>query len=106
MAVPDDIEDRLNELTPEQLDDVARLAERLAEDRRRQQRIEEKEDENEATATDVRGDPLPAGVPAKASLTKRRSTITTTGTGNGGRAIVSSQSTKDRLGTTNPEAAA
>ncbi|MFC6722834.1 hypothetical protein ACFQE1_00105 [Halobium palmae] len=65
--VPESIEARLEELTPGQLDQVARLAERLAEDQRRQQRIEE----TEATDVDQKGDPLPEGVPGKATLTKK-----------------------------------
>ena len=63
MAVPDDLEDRLDELSAEQLDDVARLA----EEQRRQQRIDEKEE----SAVDSRGDPMPSDVPAKATLTKK-----------------------------------
>ena len=69
MAVPDDLEDRLEELSAEQLDDVARLA----EEQRRQQRIDEKEEGEvgEREATDVRGDPMPSDVPAKVTLTKK-----------------------------------
>ena len=69
MNVPDDLEDRLEELSSEQLDEVARLAERLAEGKRREQRIQEKEEGE--TATDIKGDSLPEGVPAKATLTTK-----------------------------------
>ncbi|MDS0300982.1 hypothetical protein NDI76_19740 [Halogeometricum sp. S1BR25-6] len=70
--VPDDIEARLEELTPRQLDQVSRLAERLAEDQRREQRTREKEERNDEGRTDIRGDNLPDSVPGKATLTKKR----------------------------------
>jgi ABC-type Zn2+ transport system substrate-binding protein/surface adhesin len=70
--VPDDIEDRLEELTLRQLDQVSRLAERLAEDQRREQRTEEKEDRDDEVQTDIHGDDLPDGVPSKATLTKKK----------------------------------
>ena len=54
MAVPDGLEDRLEEPSPEQLDDISRLAERLAEGKRRDERIQEKEEGE--TATDIKGD--------------------------------------------------
>jgi len=67
-GVPEDIESRFEELTPDQLDQVARLAEQLAEDQRRQQRTEEEQD----TDMDQKGDPLPERVPGKATLTKKK----------------------------------
>ena len=70
--VPDDIEDRLEKLTPRQLDQVSRLAERLAEDQRREQRIEKKGEQDDDVRTNIRGDDLPDGVPGKATLTKKK----------------------------------
>ena len=69
MAVPDDLEDRLEELSPEQLDDVSQFAERLAERKRRDERIQKNEEGEQAI--DIKGDPLPEGVPAKATLTTK-----------------------------------
>ena len=72
--IPESVDDWLDELTATQLDDLARLLQRRAEDKRRQ---EWRADDTEATEgdqsqlLDVHGDPLPEGVPAKATLTKK-----------------------------------
>ena len=71
MDIPDDLNERLDELTPRQLDDIARTAERKAEEQRRQNRIEQKEENGDEEAADPCGDPLPNDVPAKATLTKK-----------------------------------
>lgn len=65
-GVPDSLKDELNELTANQLDLVSRLAEQLAEDKRRQQCTGEKEQETEV---EDRNSDKPEGVPNKASLT-------------------------------------
>ena len=71
--IPDAVDNWLDELTAAELDDVARLIERRAEDKRRQEWRED-EDPTEATQgqpLDVQGNPLPESVPAKAMLTKK-----------------------------------
>ena len=73
--IPDTVDDWLDELTASQLDDVAQLLKCRADDKRRQERqIGEDEAvtvEEETQSLDVHGDPLPEGVPAKATLTKK-----------------------------------
>ena len=71
--IPDTVDDWLDGLTAAQLDDVARLLERRAEDKRRQewQTDESTTEMTPSQSLDVQGDPLPEGVPAKATLTKK-----------------------------------
>ncbi|MFC6825232.1 hypothetical protein [Halopelagius fulvigenes] len=83
--MPNDLEEELEDLTPEQLDDIARLAERLAEDKRRKKRIEQQKD----FVMDLHGDEMPDGVPTKATLTKKKLTGTNIFITNGGMAILS-----------------
>lgn len=61
--MPGDLDEQLEELTPEQLDNVERAAARLAEEKRRQQRIEknEKDDVTDTNRSEK-------GVPAKANV--------------------------------------
>ena len=71
--IPDTVTNWLDELTADELDDVARLLQRRAEEERRQ---EWRDDEDTAETAqgqslDGQGDPLPEGVPAKATLTKK-----------------------------------
>ena len=73
VEIPNAIDNWLDELTAAELDDVVRLLKRRAEDKRRQEWRDD-EDTTEATQSqplDVQGDPLPGGVPAKATLTKK-----------------------------------
>jgi len=64
--IPTEIVDTLNEATPEQLRDVARYSEALAEHKERETRLEE-----EADDADVEDQPddLPDSVPSKATIT-------------------------------------
>ncbi|UPV76619.1 hypothetical protein M0R89_18985 (plasmid) [Halorussus limi] len=64
ISLPEDLEELLESLTPEELDDVERAVARLAEEKRRQQRIEEKEAEQERIEAE---NETPAGVPPKAN---------------------------------------
>lgn len=66
VPLPDDLEERFEELTPEQVDNVERAAGRLAEEKRRQQRIErnETDDVTEASRAE-KAVPLKANVVVK-----------------------------------------
>jgi hypothetical protein len=61
-----EIFDTLNDYSPDQLQNVARYAEELAEHKAREARLEEASDDDE---TDDRPDDLPDDVPAKATIT-------------------------------------
>ena len=72
--IPDSVENWLDELTPAQLEDVAHFLQRRAEEQRRGEwRTDDTEtsEGNQGQSLDVHGDPLPAGVPAKATLTQK-----------------------------------
>ena len=72
--IPDAVNNWLDELTAAELEDVARLFERRAEDKRRQgwqTSDTEAAADDQSQPLDVQGDPLPEGVPAKATLTKK-----------------------------------
>lgn len=64
--LPTETVDALNEATPEQLRDVARYAEALAEHKEREARLEEEADDADV---EERSDDLPDDVPAKATIT-------------------------------------
>ena len=64
--LPTDIVNTLNGYAPEQLQDVARYAEELAEHKAREARLEEEAAEDEI---DERPDDLPDDVPSKATIT-------------------------------------
>ena len=68
---PDDLEERLGELTADELDALSQKAEHIAEKKRRQQQVEEKENKTNETEPELdrHGDEMPEGVPSKASLT-------------------------------------
>ena len=63
--LPTDIVNTLNGYSPDQLQQVARYAEELAEHKAREARLEEESEDDE---TDDRPD-VPDGVPAKATIT-------------------------------------
>ena len=72
--IPNSVEDWSDELTPPQLDDVAHLLQRRAEDKHRGEWQTEDTVATEADQSqslNIHGDPLPEGVPAKATLTKK-----------------------------------
>ena len=64
--LPTEIVNTLNGYSPDQLQDVARYAEELAEHKVREARIEEVSDDDEI---DERPDDLPEDVPSKAKIT-------------------------------------
>ena len=64
--LPTDIVNTLNDYSPDQLQQVARYAEELAEHKARGARLEEKSEEDEI---DDRPDDLPEDVPSKATIT-------------------------------------
>ena len=64
--LPTETVDTLNGFSPDQLKDVARYAEALAEHKDREARLAEEEKENEI---EERSDDLPDDVPAKATIT-------------------------------------
>jgi hypothetical protein len=64
--LPTEIVDTLNGYSPEQLQDVARYAEALAEHKARQARLEEESEDGEI---DERPEDLPDDVPTKATIT-------------------------------------
>jgi len=64
--LPTDVVDTLNEFAPDRLRDVARYAEKLAEHKEREARLEEESDD--ATVQE-RPDDLPDNVPSKATIT-------------------------------------
>jgi len=64
--LPTDIVNTLNDYSPDQLQQVARYAEELAEHKAREARLEEKSEEDEI---DERPDDLPDDVPSKATIT-------------------------------------
>jgi hypothetical protein len=64
--LPTDIVNTLNSYSPDQLQDIARYAEELAEHKAREARLEEQSDEDEI---DERLDDLPDDVPSKATIT-------------------------------------
>jgi hypothetical protein len=65
-GLPAELVDTLNEASPEQLRDVARYAEGLAEHKEREARLEKESDEDDV---EERLDDLPDDVPAKATIT-------------------------------------
>ena len=65
-GLPTDIVDTLNGYTPDQLQNVARYAEALAEHKAREARLKEESDDDEI---EERPDDLPDDVPAKATIT-------------------------------------
>jgi len=65
-GLPAELVDTLNEASPEQLQDVARYADELAEYREREARLAEENDEAEIKE---RPDDLPDDVPSKATIT-------------------------------------
>ena len=64
--LPTDIVDTLNGYSPDQLQHVACYAEKLAEHKAREARLEEESNEDEI---DERADDLPDDVPSKATIT-------------------------------------
>ena len=64
--LPTDIVNTLNDYSPDQLQQVARYAEELAEHKAREARLDEKSEEDEI---DERPDDLPEDVPSKATIT-------------------------------------
>jgi len=64
--LPTDIVNTLNDYSPDQLQQVARYAEELAEHKAREARLEEEAAEDEI---DERPDDLPDDVPSKATIT-------------------------------------
>ena len=64
--LPTDIVNTLNDYSPDQLQQVGRYAEELAEHKAREARLEEKSEEDEI---DERPDDLPDDVPSKATIT-------------------------------------
>lgn len=64
IPLSEDLEELLESLTPEELDDVERAAARLAEEKRRQQRIDEQESAQEQIEAE---NETPSGVPPKAN---------------------------------------
>ncbi|WP_226023994.1 hypothetical protein [Halomicrobium salinisoli] len=64
--LPMDIVDALNEATPEELRDVARYADALAEHKEREVRLEEETDDADV---EKQPDDLPDDVPSKATIT-------------------------------------
>lgn len=64
--LPTDIVDTLNEYSPDQLRQVARYAEKLAEHKARDARLEE---DSEGDDIDDKLDDLPDDVPSKATIT-------------------------------------
>ena len=71
--IPDAVNTWLDGLTAAELDDVARILQRRAEDKRRQEwwADEDTTETTQSQSLDVHGDLLPEGVPAKATLTKK-----------------------------------
>ncbi|GAB7010806.1 hypothetical protein [Halorubrum trueperi] len=65
-GLPAELVDTLNKASPEQLQDVARYADELAEYREREARLAEENDEAEIKE---RPDDLPDDVPSKATIT-------------------------------------
>jgi hypothetical protein len=65
-GLPAELVDTLNEASPEQLRDVARYAEGLAEHKEREARLEKEPDEDDV---EERPNDLPDDVPAKATIT-------------------------------------
>ena len=65
-GLPAELVDTLNEASPEQLRDVARYAEGLAEHKEREARLEEESAEEDI---EERPDDLPDDVPSKATIT-------------------------------------
>jgi hypothetical protein len=65
-GLPAELVDTLNEASPEQLRDVARYVEELAEHKEREARLEKESDEDDV---EKRLDDLPDDVPAKATIT-------------------------------------
>ena len=65
-GLPTDIVDTLNGYTPDQLQNVARYAEALAEHKAQEARLKEESDGDEI---EERPDDLPDDVPAKATIT-------------------------------------
>ena len=66
-ALPTEIVDTLDGYSPDQLQDVARYAEALAEHKAREARLEEEADEDDEI--DERPEDLPDDVPSKATIT-------------------------------------
>ncbi len=66
VSLPADLVNTLNEFTPERLRDVATYAEKLAEHKEREVRLEEESGQDEV---EERPDDLPDDVPAKATIT-------------------------------------
>jgi hypothetical protein len=64
--LPTDIVNTLNDYSPDQLQDVARYADELAEHKAREDRLEEESDKDKI---DERLDDLPDDVPSKATIT-------------------------------------
>ena len=64
--LPTETVDTLNRFSPDQLQDVARYAEALAEYKDREARLEEESDDDKI---EERPDDLPSDVPAKATIT-------------------------------------
>ena len=72
--VPGPVDDWVNELTASEIDDVVRLLQRRADDKRRREwQTDDTEEVGEESEPlfDGHGDPLPEGVPTKATLTKK-----------------------------------
>jgi hypothetical protein len=65
-GLPAELVDTLNKASPEQLRDVARYAEGLAEHKEREARLEKESDEDDV---EERPNDLPDDVPAKATIT-------------------------------------
>ena len=65
-GLPAELVDTLNEASPEQLQDVARYAEGLAEHKEQETRLEKESDEDDI---EERSDDLPDDVPSKATIT-------------------------------------
>jgi len=65
-GLPAELLDTLNEASPEQLQDVARYAEGLAEHKERETRLEKESDEDDVEEP---SDDLPDDVPSKATIT-------------------------------------
>ena len=64
--LPTETVDTLNGFSPDQLKDVARYAEALAEHKDREARLKQESDHDK---NDDRPDDLPSGIPSKASIT-------------------------------------
>jgi len=97
-GLPAELVDTLNEASPEQLRDVARYAEGLAEHKEREARLEGEPDENDI---EERPDDLPDDVPRKRRSRSRKLTTIATTTGSGEKERRSAPSTKVRSTRTN-----